>query len=539
MPLRFPSRRRLLSAAALPALSALVLANAGHNDASAADKRPMVIARNLDINSLDPSRAACDTCLIYLSSVYETLVRLADDGKGIEPALAKSWEASENNTRFVFHLDPAAAFSDGTPVEAKDVVWSWDRLAHAQGGMSWLLDTIKSVETPDAKTLIVTLSQPDGEFLGKVMGPNAGIINSDLAEQNGARATEKEANTDTAEPWFLSNSAGSGPFVLKEYQPNDELRLARNEKYWSVAPALDEVVMRQVKDSVTQAQMLQSGGADIAMQIGPDTAPNLKSDDIAVDMVPSYNYLYMAISPGAKTAPEAFLDQRVRDAITLAVDYDGMIEFTLGGAGRLQASPVPNGFPGTDGLPMPKRDLDRAKALLSEAKVDGLTLEAKFPASNYYGVDIATMMQKLQQDLNAINVKLELEPMTFPVWLDMIKSDGTPITVSYYAPDYYGTAQFVKTFGMIDGTRWFARSGANRVKGVENPKEKELLDTAMAASGADAEKLYHDAAMEMIRDKVIVPMVNPDNVLAYRTDVTGVGYSINELLSLRKLRFKD
>ena len=512
----------LLAAAAWPAL--------------AEGPRPLVIARNLDLNSLDPSRASCDTCLIYLSSVYETLVRMADDQRSIEPALARSWEANDNNTRFVFHLDPRAVFADGSPVEAKDVVWSWERLANAQGGMSWLLDSIASIETPDAATVVVTLAQPDGEFLGKVMGPNAGIINSDLAEAHGARAGKDAANTDTAEPWFLARSAGSGPFALKSYTPNDELRLVRNTAYWADAPALDEIVLRQVKDAVVQAQMLQSGGADIAMQISPDLVAGLKSETITVETSPSAYYIYMAISPGAAGAPKALLDQRVRDAITLAVDYDQVLDFTLAGAGRLQPSPIPNGFPGTDGLPRPKTDLERARALLAEAGLTGgLKLRAAFPSSNFYGVDMATLMQKLQQDLGRIGVALELEPMAFPVWLDLVLSDGSPITASYYGPDYFGSAQFVKTFGMIPGTRWFKRSGANRVEGIANPREGAILDAAMAASGAEADRLYHDLALQMIGDKIIVPLVNPDSILAHAAEVKGVSYSINELLSLRKL----
>ncbi|TPN81169.1 ABC transporter substrate-binding protein [Mesorhizobium sp. CU2] len=506
-------------------------------DFAAAQGKPLVIARNLAINSLDPSRAACDTCLIYLSAVYETLVRLGPDGRSVVAGLAESWQASDNNTKFTFKLNPKAVFSDGSPVEAKDVVWSWNRLANAQGGMSWLLDTIKTIDTPDAHTISITLSQPDAEFIGKVMGPNAAIINSVVAERNGARATKEAANTDTAEPWFLANSAGSGPFVLEAYSPNDVLRFKRNEKYWGDPAKIDEVVMRQVKDSIAQSQMIQNGDADIAMQISPDTALTMQSPDIKVDKAPSYNFIYMAISPGAKgnTVP---LTKPVREAISLLVDYDGLVDFAVAGAGRLQASPIPNGFPGTDGLPQPKQDVDKAKALLEQAGLkDGFDLEAKFPNQNYYGVDMSTLMQKLQLDLAKGNVRLKLEPMTFEVWLDVVRGDGTPFTASYYAPDYYGSGQFVKTFGMIKGTRWSKRSGADKVEGVMNPKEEELLTQALAAPEAKQGDLFRQVGQEMINDRVIVPLVNPDNILVYRSNVVGVRYSINEFLPLRELSF--
>lgn len=530
-------RRRIHNRVATVALTAALASFSSVLAAQAADK-PIVVARSLDINSLDPARAACDTCLIYLSSVYETLIRLGSDRKSILPGLAKSWEANSDNTVFTFHIDPKAVFADGSPVEAKDVVWSWNRLANAQGGMSWLLDTIKTIETPDAKTVVAHLSQPDAEFLGKVMGPNASIVNSKLAEANGALATKDGANTDTAEPWFLAHSAGSGPFELGSYSPNDELRFKRNAKYWGTPAGVSEVIIRQVKDAVAQAQMLQSGDIDIAMQISPDTAATLNNPDIKVETVPSYNYIYMAISPGAK-ANKVPLTLKVRQAIALAVDYKSLIDFTVAGAGKLQPSPIPNGFPGTEGLPEPAYDLSKAKALLQEAGLkNGLDLDATFPNSNYYGVDMSLLMQKLQQDLAKADIRLHLQPATFPVWLDAVKGDHIPVTASYYAPDYYGSGQFVKTFGMIPGTRWAARSGSDKIEGVMNPKEEKLLNEALAAPENKRDQLYHDVAMEMINDRIIVPLVNPDNILTYRKDIEGVSYSINELLPLRDLKFK-
>jgi peptide/nickel transport system substrate-binding protein len=531
-------RRPIHSYAASVVLTAALVSSSSAFAAQAADK-PIVVARGLDINSLDPARAACDTCLIYLSSVYETLIRLGTDRKSVLPALAKSWEANSDNTVFTFHIDPKAVFADGSPVEAKDVVWSWNRLANAQGGMSWLLDTIKTIETPDVKTVVAHLSQPDAEFLGKVMGPNASIVNSKLAEANGALATKDGANTDTAEPWFLAHSAGSGPFELGSYSPNDELRFKRNAKYWGTPAGVSEVIIRQVKDAVAQAQMLQSGDIDIAMQISPDTAATLNNPDIKVETVPSYNYIYMAISPGAK-ANQVPLTLKVRQAIALAVDYKSLIDFTVAGAGKLQPSPIPNGFPGTEGLPEPTYDLSKAKALLQEAGLkNGLDLDATFPNSNYYGVDMSLLMQKLQQDLGKANIRLHLQPATFPVWLDAVKGDHIPLTASYYAPDYYGSGQFDKTFGMIPGTRWAARSGSDKIEGVMNPKEEKLLNEALAAPDGKRDQLYHDVAMEMINDRVIVPLVNPDNILTYRKNIEGVSYSINELLPLRDLKFKS
>ncbi|WP_089229589.1 ABC transporter substrate-binding protein [Tistlia consotensis] len=493
--------------------------------AEAAGSDTLVIARDMDLDSLDPARAFCDTCQIYISSVYQRLVDLAPDNKTIVPALATKWEINADQTQFTFHLDPKATFSDGSPVEAKDVKWSWLRLKHMKSGPSFMMDGVTAIETPDAHTVVVKLDAPNSEFLGVLTAPYTGVTNSDVAMQHGANDSDKADSTDTAESWFLQNSAGGGPFVLESYRPNDELRLKRNDNYWGKKAAVGEIVIKQTKDAVSQAQMLESGAADIAMQIDPDTAKNISSGDVVIKTVPSFNFVYVAVSPGAKNLPVK-LTPKVREAIGYAIDYEGTINLTLGGDGNLQPAPIPNGFPGTDNLPMPVHDVAKAEALLKEAGVaDGFTLDAYFPNINVYGVDLSTMMQKVQQDLSKVKIKLNLNPVTFSVWREHINGDGIPVTAVFYAPDYYGSGQYVQYFAMMKGTAWSKRAGAANDPSVLNPKEGDLLAKALAASGDKRDGYFHEIALEIIKDRVIIPVVSPQLVLAYRKNVEGVRYS--------------
>ena len=92
------------------------------------DTKPLIIARNMDITSGDPSRAVCDTCQFVFNALYQTLVGLDRDNKTLTPLLATSWDVNSDSTEYTFHLDPAAKFSDGSPVESKDVAFSLLRL---------------------------------------------------------------------------------------------------------------------------------------------------------------------------------------------------------------------------------------------------------------------------------------------------------------------------------------------------------------------------------------------------------------------------
>lgn len=490
-----------------------------------AQEKALVIARDMDVNALDPARAWCDTCQIYNTSVYEQLVTLDKDNK-LQPLLAKSWTSNADQTEFTFILDPAAKFSDGSPVEAKDVKWSFERLKNMKGNAAFLADPIASIDTPDAQTVTIKLSAPNSEFLNQAAAGFLGIINSDVAMANGALADETTAEKDTSETWFLSNSVGSGPFVLAAYEPNAELRLARNENYWRTKPAVPEVIFRQVKDAVAQAQMLQSGEVDIAMQIDPETAKSLEGTSAVVEKVPSYNFVYIALSPGAKATP-IDMTPDVREAISIAIDRTSLIDFILGGAGRPLAAPIPLGFPGGDGHAIPEYNPDKAKEMLAAAgHPDGFTLQSIYPDMNVYGVDFNLMMQKIQQDLSKVGVTLELQPVPFANWRETANGDHIPLTAVFFAPDFFGTSQYIDVFGMQEGSVWAKRAGGETIPGIINPRPGELKAAALAAPTAEeANKLWTEAAQEMINNKIIIPMASPDLILAYGPNVKGVRYS--------------
>ncbi|HVI91350.1 MAG TPA: ABC transporter substrate-binding protein [Dongiaceae bacterium] len=492
---------------------------------AAAEDSALVIARDIDINSLDPSRAWCDTCQIYMSNVYETLIGLDKDNKTLKPRLATKWEANADQSQFTFSLDPDAKFSDGTPVEAKDVKWSMERLENIKGGASYMMDSVKSIEAKDAHTVVVTLSGPNSEFLNILTAPYTGIVNSKVATENGAVATPGADTADKAESWFMQHSAGSGAYELVDYKPGEELRFKANPAYKRTKIGVANIVIKETKDSVTQAQQLESGNADVAMQIDPDTAKTIKADSVSAETVPSYNFLYVALSPGAKEGGK-LLTKDVREAIGLALDYDGIIDFTVGGAGSKIASPIPNGFPGTAGLPEPKQDLEKAKELMKKAGyADGFELNDAFPNMNVYGVDMSLLNQKIQQDLAKINIKVKLTPIEFSVWRDRVKSEGIALTTLFFAPDYYGSAQYVEYFGMIKDNPWWNRAGGKRDASFTNPQTDATLQKVLAASEVEKDGFYKQLAEQMISDRIIIPVVSPNLVLAHGKNVSGVRYS--------------
>lgn len=529
---RFRIRLRTVVLALAASGAMLLTACAGGGAATSDGPRELVVARAMDLTTLDPERGYCDTCQVIYTALYERLVVIdPKDAKTVLPGLAETWEANGDNTVFTFHLDTDAVFSDGSAVEAADVKWSFERLVNLQGSASFLLAGLASIDTPDAETVVMNFSAPNSALLAIVAAPYLGIVNSEVAMENGASAEEDAASADTAEEWFLKNSAGSGPYVLTGYSSGESVELEANPEYWGDAPVFDTVTMKEVTDSSSQLQQLQQGDVDVAMQISPDALDQLKGNDaVKTEVVDSFNFTYIALLPAAPGG-EPLKDVKVRDAIRMALDYDGMIDTLVAGYGKTQGSPIPNGFEGSEDVELPKFDLDGAKALMEEAGyADGFTLSATYPKLVAYGVDLDLQMQAVQQDLAEIGVTLELTPVDFSQWIDVISGDGTPMTSVYFAPDHTDSSQYVQYFGNIA-----AGGFVNSWTGSVSQEQTDLLAQALAQSGDERVATYQELAQQMHDDAFVLPIVNPQLILAYASDVTGVEYSPCCNLEISKL----
>jgi peptide/nickel transport system substrate-binding protein len=531
IPLRRARKSRAVARAAAATAVALALAACSSAAPATQERTGIILGRAMDVTTLDISRSLCDTCQIYNAAVYESLLRATPEGE-LEPLLAEKWEANADNTQFTFTLRADARFSDGSPVEAKDVEWSWERLKNLAGSPSYFMAGVSDVQAPDARTVVVTSELPNSAFFNIASAGYMGVINSDVAAANGATADADAASTDKAEQWFLSNSAGSGQYVLDSYAEGSQLVLKRNDNYWGEAPNFTDVTIKEVTDSSAQLQQLQQGDIDVAMQLSFDALGQIENDpNLTTEVVPSFNFVYLALSPG-KPGGEALQDPRVREAIRKSIDYTAAIDATVAGNGEKQATGIPNGFEGTEGLPLPEHDPEGAKALLAEAGYGGgLTLQAVFPTFTIYGVSFTTMMQSIQQSLQAVGIQLDLQPLEYQAWADRL-AEGIPVTAVYFAPDHPDAIQYVQYFGLIEGSVWAERAGM-----PVNPQEQQLAVAALAQTGEQRTATYRQLAELMYDDAIILPVVNPKYLLASSADVTGNNLDITRNLDLTRIRF--
>jgi peptide/nickel transport system substrate-binding protein len=266
------------------------------------------------------------------------------------------------------------------------------------------------------------------------------------------------------------------------------------------------------------------------MQVDPITAKSIEGKkDIVATKIPSFDYVWLGMAPGVKANTSVQLDDaKLRLAARDSIDYQGLINVLMGGAGAAQASPIPNGFPGTSGLALPKQNLSEARNLLQQAgHPNGFTVTLEYPSLNAYGVDFTTAAQLVQADLAEAKIKVTLHPVTFSELINDSTKGIYPMSMVYFAPDYVGSAQYLNFFGLVPGSAWSVyAAGPPSNKPITNPSETATFSQALAATTvSDRDNLYHALALDMIQDNVVVPLLSPDLVLAYRSDIHGVFYS--------------
>ncbi len=535
---RWPGTPRTRVLAALAAVGLVTAACGGSNGPvstgggpapSSSNSQTLVIARNMDLTSTDPSNAICDTCQFVFSATYETLVGLSNDNKTLTPRLAQSWSASAHDTAWTFKLNPAAKFSDGSPVTSADVKFSLLRLKYLKGNASYLVNTVDKITTPDPHTAVITLHGPNSEFPNAVNASYTGIINEKVAKAQGASDATNAAKTDKADKWFQSHSAGSGPYELQSFTSGSQVTMVANPNYWGTPAPIKRIVVKQADTAAGQAQMLQDGEADIAMQIDPVTAKSLSGvSGITVKTIPSFNFFWIGMSQQIKNLTQAPLSADIRHAIVDAIDYQGLLNTMVSGQGKLVAAPIPNGYPGAAGLPLPKRNLPEAKQLLAKAgHPNGFKLTLAYPTINAYGVDLGQLAQLLQSQLKQANINLTLRPATFSVNINDLSTNKLPMELLYWAPDYYGTAQYFNYFGLIPGSSWSQLSAASPTSSpVVNKAETSFFNQALASEAqTQRDQFFQQAGKQMINDAVTVPLFSPDRVLAYRSNLKGIDYS--------------
>jgi peptide/nickel transport system substrate-binding protein len=399
-------------------------------------------------------------------SIYDQLIRVSADGISLEPALAESWDISDDGLTYTFHLRPNVSFSDGTPMTSQDVLYSWTRAANdPEKHWTFTLTALKrdangqvqGLTAPDENTVVVELAQRWAPFLSDVAMFNLSVISKAFAQGNEDRLKQE--------------CMGTGPFALKEWKKGVSLSLVKNPHYWEEGlPLLDEVVVSLIPDDNARILQLQGGELDGMKDVPSSRVPELQADpNFKTYQFPSTYTHYIVLN----TRKPPLDDVHARRALQFATDRQTLIDVVLFGVGVPATSFMPKGaLYWNDTLPGFPYDLTQAQAEMAQSKTpNGFPLELKVLAGSADDEALATAIKDMW---GQIGVDVTIAP-----------TETSTINADFFAANFEAMSNYF-TYDIID---------PDEIVGFSVLSDSaDAFETGWVNS--EAQKLAHEGAAE-------------------------------------------
>jgi peptide/nickel transport system substrate-binding protein len=396
----------------------------------------LVIANRIDdMKTFDPAESFEFAGADVSRNVYEKLVNFdpMDLDAGYEPQVAESWELSEDGKTITFTIAEGHVFSSGNPVTAEDVAFSLHRAVKLNKTPSFILTQFgfspenveDRVKVTGENTVEVTL---DKEYalsfvLNCLTATIGGIVDKETVMAN-------EVDGDMGNEWLRTNSAGSGPYKVAQWKPNESVMLDLNPNYHGETPPMERVVVQHIQESATQRLMLERGDIDIARNLSPEDVAGLDGVE-GVKVVDELRGRLMYFSANQKN--EMLSDQKVLEALKYAVDYEGMANSFLKGQYTVHQAFLPLTFLGALEEKPYSYDMDAAKAALAES---GFPDCGPIKISVRDAQDRMDIGQSLQNTWGQLGCEVELIVGTGAQTLDRYRAREHDIYLGAWGPDY-------------------------------------------------------------------------------------------------------
>ncbi|MBP0483549.1 ABC transporter substrate-binding protein [Sagittula salina] len=396
----------------------------------------LVIANRIDdIKTFDPAESFEFAGADVSRNVYEKLVNFdpLNLDAGFGPQLAESWDISEDGQTITFTMATGHTFASGNEVTAKDAEFSLRRAVLLNKTPSFILTqfgfTAENVEetivATDDNKLVLTLDKPYALsfVLNCLTATIGGIVDMETAMAN-------EVDGDMGGEWLRTNTAGSGPYKVADWKPNESVLMDLNPNYAGEKPAMERVIVQHIQESATQRLQLERGDIDVARNLSPEDVAGLADVD-GVKVVDELRGRLMYWSANQKN--EMLADPKVVEALKWATDYDGMSNSFLKGQYTPQQAFLPLTFLGALEEKPFSYDMEKAKAALAESghgECGDIKISVREAQER---LDIA---QSLQNTWGQLGCNVELVVGTGAQTLDRYRAREHDIYLGAWGPDY-------------------------------------------------------------------------------------------------------
>ena len=438
------------------------------------------IGRDQDSTTFDPILISQNADLWVIINANEMLVRNNFDGTAIEPDLAESWTVSPDGLTYSFKLRDGLKFSDGSPLKASDVKFSLERVRDTKESVfGAMYAPMKSIDTPDDRTVIITLSQPTAPFLTFLALFSAAVLPEDAVKNH-------------YDDW-LEHPIGAGAFKITEWKRGESITLDKNPNYWEgpAKPKLDQVQWIYIPNDNTRILKLQAGEIDAMIFVPFNRIDELKQDpklEVHLDNSSREDHLLINHSHPPLDKKE------VRQALCMAIDLDAIVKTVTFGHGTPANSYSPQGgmFYNPDNPRCPY-DPAKAKAMLEAAGVKDLSLKLLISSGDVTHEQLAVL---LQSQLAQVGVTANIEKQEVgQAWETEISGDYD-LSVNYWTNDIIDPDEKTafSLYGDPDNLSYHTR--------YKNPEVTKLIDEGRAELDPEKRKAIYYKIQAIVKDDV-------------------------------------
>lgn len=375
----------------------------------------LVFGRSGDSVSLDPGRETDGESFYASTAVFDTLVEFVPGQTAVKPALAESWDISDDGLVYTFHLREGVKFHDGTPFNADAVVFSFERQFKEDHpyfdlgpwkywGYMDMSNIVDEVIAVDDYTVRFNLKKVEAPFIANLAMDFASIVSPTAVKKLGED--------------FKNNPVGTGAFKFVSWTKDSDIVFERNEDYWDGPVYLDRLILKVIPDATSRWLALQKGEVDLIDFPSTEDIPAMKAaSDIQVIQQPGLNVGYLALN----TEKKPFDNKLVRQAMNYAIDQDEIIEGVYGEAGQVAKNPIPPGmWSYNDDIEPYGYDPEKAKELFAEAGYpNGFTTELwAMPVARPYNPNARKVAEIMQAQLKKVGVTAEIVSYEWGTYLD-------------------------------------------------------------------------------------------------------------------------
>lgn len=442
----------------------------GSGNGGRVQKDTLIVAKNEDVTSLDPSLAFNLKSHSVYCQMFEGLVRLDPATGEVAPCLATSWEQLDATT-WRFTLREGVKFHDGNTMTSADVVCSFERIM--EGMTSTYVDYIESVEPDGDYAIIMHLKMPYSQLIQALTYPCAVVVSKAAVEQYGEE--------------FAQHPVGTGPYAFVSHMVADSVTMKAFDGYWGEKAKTENLILKIIPEGTQRTIMLENGEVDIICDVLANDAVRVdEAQNLTLVHQTGYKYygLYFKCDSQGPVS-----NKLVRQAIERAIDKQIMVDAAMSGYGQVGSLYC---TPPTAGYSEAKEqgslyDLEAAKDLMNQAGYpDGFDLDVYVRTGQPYE-ELATIFQ---DQMKAININVKLISLDSNTIDEMVYSgQEVPIRFSFYN-NICGDVDFImqKLLPSTYGQVYF------------NDKMDDLITRARAETDAAKRQAVYDEFYDLMAE---------------------------------------